>query len=133
MLIVKPVNNKLFQNELCDLCNVKFIENSLAYYAAEWSISEDKLDYYIGICQFTIFNDTGRIINLREKENVKDDEAMIIMLRACLSFMYRSGLKNAYIEASENNINVINTLKIPCVNGGFQVDLEKLFNRSCEN
>ena len=90
MLTVFPIQTKDEQKELCEICGVEFIENAFAYKADD--------NGFIGICQFTFENDCGYIKNLSYAPNAEDNEAMIIMLRAAMSFMLRCGIINSYID-----------------------------------
>lgn len=90
MLTVLPIQSKDEQKELCQKCGVDFIENAFAYKAND--------NGFIGICQFTFENDTGYIKNLSYAPNVDDTEAMIIMLRAAMSFINRCGIDPCYID-----------------------------------
>jgi len=90
MLTVLPIQSKKEQEELCSICGIDFIEKAFAYRADD--------NGFIGLCQFTFENDTGYIKHLSYAPGVVDDEAMIIMLRAAMSFINRCGIDNCYIN-----------------------------------
>ena len=88
MLTVLPIQSKETQKELCELCGVTYNQESFAYRADD--------DGFIGICQFKYSNNNGYINALAYAPSVSDWEAMIIMLRATMNFMYRCGIQLCY-------------------------------------
>ena len=126
MLTVLPIQSKEEQKHLCSVCDIEFLEIAFAYRADDGD--------FIGVCQFTFENDCGYIKNLSYAPNVEDNEAMIIMLRATMSFMYRCGLKNSYMEkdASTNTLLKISGYKLN-KEGKYFLDLEKFYNTPCSH
>ena len=126
MLTVFPIQSKQEQAELCALCGVNFIENAFAYRADDGD--------FIGICQFTFENNCGYIKNLSYAPSALDNEAMIIMLRATMSFMYRCGLVNSYME---KNATTPDLLKVSGYklndDGKYYLDLDKFYNTPCSH
>ncbi len=92
MLTVLPIQSKETQRELCEICCASYNENAFAYRADDGD--------FIGICQFYFKDNNGYIENLTYAPNVSDWEAMIIMLRASMSFMYRCGINLVYLSNS---------------------------------
>ena len=126
MLTVLPIQSKEEQKQLCDICGVEFLENAFAYRADDGK--------FIGICQFTFENDCGYIKNLSYAPNVVDNEAMIIMLRATMSFMHRCGLVNSYME-KDATTDVL--LKVSGYKenseGKYYMNLDKFYNTPCSH
>ena len=126
MLTVLPIQSKDEQKELCCICGIDFIENAFAYKADD--------NGFIGVCQFTFENNCGYIKNLSYAPNVLDNEAMIIMLRAAMSFMYRCGLANSYME---KNATTPDLLKVSGYklndDGKYYLDLDKFYNTPCSH
>ena len=124
MLTVLPIQTKDEQKELCELCGADFLENAFAYRADD--------NGFIGICQFTFENNAGYIKNLSYAPNVVDNEAMIIMLRAAMSFMFRCGLVDSYME---NDATTDVLLRVSGYkkneDGKYYVDLDKFYNTPC--
>ena len=89
MLTVLPIQSKDEQKELCQICKVDYDADAFAYRADDGA--------FIGICQFYFKNGTGYIKNLAYAPNMDDSEAMIIMLRATMSFMHRCGLEKSQL------------------------------------
>ena len=124
MLTVFPIQSKDTQKELCEICNVKFNIASFAYRADDGD--------FIGICQFRFENNVGYIENLCYAPNVEDSEAMIIMLRATMSFMHRCGIG---ISIMEENATTDELLKLSGYrkneNEQYYIDLNKFYGSSC--
>lgn len=120
MLTVLPIQSKDEQKELCSLCNVEFNLDAFAYKAADGD--------FIGICQFYFENGIGYIQNLAYAQGADDTEAMIIMLRATMSFMHRCGLatsklcKDCMPESLRNMSGYIKN-----ENDEYEVDLKKFY------
>ena len=126
MLTVLPIQSKKEQEELCSLCGINFIQNAFAYRADDGA--------FIGVCQFTFENDCGYIKNLSYAEGVEDTEAMIIMLRAAMSFMYRCGIVNSYIEntATTELLLRLSGYRLNEENK-YYLDLHKFYNTPCSH
>ena len=124
MLTVLPIQTKDEQKELCALCGVEFLDNAFAYRADD--------NGFIGICQFTFENNKGYIKNLSYAPNIVDNEAMIIMLRAAMSFMFRCGLVDSYMEkgATTDVLLRVSGYK-ENEQGEYYVDLDKFYNTPC--
>ena len=124
MLTVFPIQSKSEQNELCLKCGVKYNIESFAYRADDGD--------FIGICQFRFDKGIGYIENLCYALNITDNEAMIIMLRAAMSFMHRCGIKESIIEESGTTDEL---LKLSGYrkneNGQYYLSLEKFYGSSC--
>lgn len=126
MLTVLPIQSKDEQKMLCEKCNAEFIERAFAYKADD--------NGFIGICQFTFENDTGYIKHLICPDGITDNEAMIIMLRAAMNFMYRCGLEHSYIDNNGTN-DVLLKLSGYKINeeGKYYLNLNKFYNTPCNN
>ena len=126
MLTVLPIQTKEEQKELCSACGVEFLENAFAYRADDGG--------FIGICQFTFENNCGYIKNLSYATGVVDNEAMIIMLRAAMSFMHRCGLTDSYMEenATTQDLLRVSGYKLN-ENNKYYLDLDKFYNTPCSH
>ena len=126
MLTVLPIQSKDEQRELCSVCNAEFIENAFAYRADD--------EHFIGICQFIFENNVGYIKNLTYAPNIEDTEAMIIMLRAAMSFINRCGIADCYIDecgTTEALLRVSGFRKNE--SGDYYLNLDKFYNTPCHN
>lgn len=120
MLTVLPIQSKDEQKELCALCNVEYNVDAFCYKAADGE--------FIGICQFYFEKDTGYIQNLAYADGMDDSEAMIIMLRATMSFMHRCGLSTSVLckDCMPENLRTMSGY-IKNEDGIYTVDLKKFY------
>lgn len=126
MLTVLPIQTKEEQKELCLKCGVEFIENAFAYRADDGN--------FIGICQFTFENNIGYIKNLVYASNIEDNEAMIIMLRATMSFMNRCGIEDSYLEKDATTETLIRLSGYRLdEKGNYYLNLDKFYNTPCHS
>ena len=124
MLTVLPVQSKDEQKELCQLCGAEYDIESFWYRADDGD--------FIGICQFKFQNGVGYIKNLVYAPNMDDTEAMIIMLRATMSFMHRCGLETSELTENcmpENLRNMSGYIKND--DGIYTVNLQKFYGGHC--
>lgn len=126
MLTVLPIQSKKEQEELCKRCGAEFLENAFAYRADDGD--------FIGICQFVFENNCGYIKNLFYAPDVNDAEAMIIMLRAAMSFMHRCGIVDSYIEKSATTELLLRLSGYKQnEEGKFYLNLDKFYNTPCSH
>ncbi len=85
MFIIKPIQNKTEQENLCNRCLVTYDPDCMAYAAY---ID----DVFSGICQFRIRESYGYIRDLVPLPGVHDFEVMFIMGRAAMNFIDLCGV-----------------------------------------
>jgi hypothetical protein len=126
MLTLLPIQSKDEQKELCELCGVHYNADAFAYKAADGD--------FIGICQFYFENGIGYVQNLTYAPGVDDSEAMIIMLRATMSFMQRCGIVDSYIEkdATTQELLRLSGYKIND-EGKYYCNLDRFYNTPCNS
>lgn len=90
MLIIKPIQDKALQEELCQKCDITYKADLLAYGA--WVSDE-----FVGICQFRMGNE-GLIADLAKAVGTDDGEAMFIMGRQTMNYMDLHGTHVSYFE-----------------------------------
>lgn len=132
MFAVKPLIDKAVQQELCALVGTKFIPDSLAYFAADLEDDGTAIKGMIGILQFKMTEETGEILTLVPFPKKEDDEAMIIMERACMSFMWRSGMKKMVMKETAGPDSVLSRSGLPKKDGVYFVDLDLFFDSPCK-
>ena len=126
MLTVLPIQSKDEQKELCQVCGVEFLENAFAYRADDGG--------FIGICQFIFDNNCGYVKNLSYAPGVEDNEAMIIMLRAAMSFMFRCGLVDSYMDENATTPTLLRVGGYKLNDEGkYDLDLVKFYNTPCSH
>ncbi|MBQ8163701.1 MAG: hypothetical protein IJZ93_04995 [Clostridia bacterium] len=124
MLTVKPIQSKNEQEELCSLCSATYNVNSFAYRADDGK--------FIGVCQFRFDNGIGIIEALKYAPDVEDWEAMIIMLRTAMNFMFRCGIDSSYFEPDSSYEELVKRSGYrPNKDGIFEMDIKKFYTSSC--
>ena len=123
MLTVLPIQSKDTQKELCEICGVTYNENAFAYRADDGD--------FIGICQFYFNDNKGYIDSLTYAPDVSDWEAMIIMLRAAMSFMYRCGIGLVYLSSSTDEDLLKRSGFLKNTDGVYYIDVKKFYGGSC--
>jgi len=132
MFAVKPLIDKEVQNQLCLLTGAEFIPDSLAYFAADLEDDGTAIKGMIGVLQFKMTEETGEILTLMPFPGKEEDEAMIIMERTCMSFMWRNGMKNMIMKESAGPDEVLSRSGLPKKDGQYFVDLDLFFSSPCK-
>jgi len=131
MFAVKPLQDKSVQSQLCSLLDTEYIPDSLAYFAADLEDDGTAIKGIIGILQFSMNDEEGEILTLIPAPGKEDDEAMIIMERACMSFMWRSGMKRMIMKETAGPAVVLSRSGLPKKDGAYTVDLDVFFSSPC--
>ena len=125
MLIIKPIQTKEEQKEICEMCGVEFNVCAMAYAARE-------NDDVIGISQFRILGKYAVIYDLANAVGVDDLEALIIMGRATLNFIDLCGVQDVIIKSENRNLPKILGFKKDG-EGEYKINLEGYFDSPCSN
>lgn len=131
MFAVKPLEDKNVQRELCALLNTEYMPDSLAYFAADLNDDGSAILGIIGILQFKMSEESGEILTLIPAIGKEDDEAMIIMERAAMSFMWRSGIKKMTMKETAGPDVILSRSGLQKKNGEYFVDLDVFFESPC--
>ena len=128
MLIIKPIQDKKYQEEVCELCGFKYNPLSFAY-------SENENDALIAGCQFDILGTSAVISDFGMVKGAEEDtEALIILGRAVMNFMELAGAKECTFEYnSENTEKHAKMLGFKEHNGRYSICLEGLFDGKCNH
>lgn len=123
MLIIKPIQDKSLQEQLCIRCKVDYDPDLLAYGA--WVSDE-----FVGICQFRMGKE-AHIVDLAKAHGTDDTEAMFIMGRQTMNFIDLHGVHFAYFEGDcdEKFIKWLGFTKQ--TDGRWGADLEAFFKSPC--
>ena len=130
MFVVRAIRDKELQRSLCDSMGVEYCENALAYFAADLAEDLETIDEYISICQFIMQGD-GEIVSFTSYEDRYEDEAVIVMLRAVMSFLHRCGVKHCYFEDAAAPIELAAKSGFIYKNGRYEMDLEAFYSSKC--
>lgn len=91
MLKISPIFCIDEKERLCKNCDAVAFPNALTY-----SILSDNSE--IGVCQFKLCENGGRILVLRNTVGCDDNDALIIAGRAALDFIERNSGFDAYYD-----------------------------------
>ncbi len=130
MFVVRAIQDKELQRSLCDSLGTDYSEYALAYFAADLAEDLETIDEYIGICQFIMQGD-GEIVSFTSYEDRYEDEAMIVMLRAVMSFLHRCGVKLCYFEETAAPKELATRSGFIYKNGRYEMDLEAFYSSKC--
>ena len=127
MLEVLPIQSKEEQEALCARCGIEYRPELLAYRATV----DGELR---GICQFTMDQNGGRIVDFAHFPEAYEFEAMFVMGRATLNFIDLCGVHRAYFDATYDNETLILAIGFRKNEGGrYEVDLTGFFNEPCKH
>lgn len=127
MLEVLPIQDKQEQEALCARCKIPFRTEMLAYQA----LVDGELK---GICQFTMNDEGGRIVDFAPVPDAYEFEPMFVMGRAALNFIDLCGVHHAYFDAeceNETLIKAIGFSRNP--DGRYEIDLTDFFKDPCKH
>ena len=128
MLIIKPIQDKEYQEEVCNLCG--FIYNPLSF-----AYSENENDTLIAGCQFDILGTNAVISDFGMVKGVNEDiEALIILGRAVMNFMELAGAKECTFEGGGECLDkYAKMLGFKEDNEKYHICLEGLFDGKCSH
>ncbi|MBQ8577928.1 MAG: hypothetical protein IJ449_08240 [Clostridia bacterium] len=134
MLIIKPVQSKELQAQLCALCGVTYRAEAVCYQAYLGEGPDDE-DTFVGISQFTLGEDIGGrtcgcLYDLVNAPGVDDEEALFIMGRQTLNFMDLTGSHEAVFRPqTETSEHLIKWLGFRDAEGVWYMDLHGVFDK----
>ncbi len=131
MFVVRPIQDKEIQKAVCAELEAPYYENALAFFAADLKEDNTTIDCFISICQF-YFKGDAEIINLSASHGREEDEAVIVMLRAAMSFMHRCGVKELSFAEGATNEHWLKKSGFPKIDGIYKIDLEKFYSAPCK-
>ena len=131
MFVVRPIQDKIVQKAICDVLGAVYYENALAFYAADLKENGVDIDKYISICQF-FMDKNGEIASLYAADGREEDEAVIVMLRAVMSFMNRCGISYAFFSKNAASEHWLKKSGFCNNNGKYEIDLDKFYNSPCK-
>lgn len=135
MFIVRPIEDKELQKELCAVCDTPYLVEDFAYLAANVNEDGTKITGILGVCQLAIDKDSGVFHTIRPMAGAFDEEVMIIMVRTAMSFLYRIDVAAARIadgalDGCPNGFAKKLSFRAGD-DGVYRIDLEKFFASPC--
>ena len=127
MLEVLPIQDKAQQEVYCLRCNIKYDPDLMAY--AAYDNGE-----LIGVCQFTIKQDGGKIVDLASTIGRNDPHTLFVMGRATLNFIDLCGIHHVTFSSDNADESLIKSIGFKKNNNGiFEIDLKGFFDQPCKH
>lgn len=132
MLAVKPVMDAAVAKELCELCGVPFKNDSYTYFAADVNEDATKINHIIGVCTCRMKGNVNEIEAVTPAPGVDDEEALIIMARTVMNFMYRCEVKRVTIDMSCTAPELVKKLGFTPDGDEMALDLVEFYKAPCK-
>lgn len=126
MLAVLPIQSKPEQEELAALCGVEYKPTLLAYKLLDSGKP-------VGICQFKLSPEGGKIATLTGLVGEDCFEYMFMLGRGTLSFIETCGAKYAYLEDPTVDPVIAKAIGFSEHEGKLRMDLEGFFEEPCKH
>ena len=132
MLVIKPIEDKNYQKELVTICGGTYNVSALAYAAYDCEDDGETVRFPIGVCQFSLAGKAGLIDTLHLCPGIDDEEAMMIMARACTSFLFRCGFTDAILTEDAADTSLAHKLGFyDREDGTLYLDVQKYYTGPC--
>lgn len=133
MLLVKPLHDGSAAKELCELCGAQYHDDTYTYFAADVNEDATKINHIIGVCACKIKGNDNILTLLRYAPNVEDEEALIIMARTVLNFMYRCKVDRVFADETDIVPSLAEKLGFTrSVDGRLSLNLVEFYNSPCK-
>ena len=130
MFVVRPLQDKTLQESLANLTGAEYHPYSLAYMAADLKEDNESIDEYIGLCQF-VMQGEAEILSLSCTEDRYEDEAVIVMLRAVMSFLEKCGVKYCWFSMESVDERLAAKSGFELKDDRYIIDLEAFYAGKC--
>ncbi len=132
MLAVKPVPDSAVAAGLCEFARIPYDPSAFTYFAADVNEDDTRVNHIIGVCTFTMRGGVNRIEYLREAEGIDDEEAMIIMARTVMNFIYRCEADTVSVSTDGVSSHMIKKLGFREKDGEYTINLKKFYISPCK-
>ena len=131
MFEVQPVRSKELQEQIAGVLSCKFFDNTYAFFAGELDERGQTITSLIGMCQFTYAPEKAVIKSIAYAPGCERDEAVFILVRTVMNFIYRAEIPVISIEESAASMDFIKSLGFREKDGEWQIDLKKFYRSPC--
>lgn len=131
MFEVQPVRSKDLQAQIAKLLGCEYHPDTYAFFAGELDEDCTTVTSVIALCQFTYSPDKAVIKTLAFPTECEKDEAVIILVRTVMNFVYRADIPMIYFDKTAADNSYIKSLGFREVDGEFCVDLKKFYRSPC--
>ncbi len=132
MLAVKPIPEKTVAKALCEFCSVPYEDDVFTYFAADVNEDDTEINHIIGVCTFTMKGGVNRIEYLKSADGIDDEEAMIIMARTVMNFLYRCEVEKVTVSVEGVGAEMTGKLGFKDDGDGYYIDLKKFYISPCK-
>ncbi|MGN1410546.1 MAG: hypothetical protein ACI4XJ_10290 [Eubacteriales bacterium] len=131
MFEVQPVRSKELQSQLAALLSCEYYSDTYAFFAGELDEDCTTITSLIALCQFTYAPDKAEIKSLSFAPGCERDEAVIILVRTVMNFIYRAEIPIISIDSGAADEEFIKALGFRDNGGEWQIDLKKFYRSPC--
>lgn len=132
MFQVQPVRDRKLQSDIAAILGCEFFENTFAFFAGEMTDDATTITSIIGMCQFTYAPDSSVIKSISYAPGCENDEAVIILVRTVMNFIYRAEIPTIFIEETAAPLEFIKSLGFrKGDDGAWSIDLKKFYRSPC--
>lgn len=132
MLAVKPVMDAALAKELCELCAVPYKADSYTYFAADVNEDATKINHIIGVCTCRMKGNVNELEAVCAAPGVDDEEALIIMARTVMNFMYRCEVKRVTLDRRYTDAELAKKLGFSTDGEELALDLVEFYKAPCK-
>lgn len=133
MFQVQPVRSPELQKQLSGLLNCQYFENNYAFFAGELTDDAREITSLIALCQFSFKEKHAVIHSLAWAPGSDDDEAVIILVRAVMSWLWRADI--SLLEFDDESVSADYVRKLGFLKDGEakpSIDLDRFFSSPCK-
>lgn len=132
MFQVQPIRDRKLQADIAALLGCEFFDNTYAFFAGEMSDDAATITSIIAMCQFTFAPEGSVIKSIACAPNCEKDEAVFILVRTVMNFVYRADIPTISIDESAAPLEFIKSLGFRRGDDGiWAIDLKKFYRSPC--
>jgi len=131
MFEVQPLRDRKLQADMSALLGCPYFENTYAFFAGEMAEDYRTVTALIGLCQFTYDPQLAVIKSLAYAPRSEKDEAVFILARTVMNFVYRAEIPEIAIEPDAAPAELIKSLGFREHDGVLKIDLKKFYRSPC--
>lgn len=131
MFQVQPLRDRKLQADMASLLKCPFHENTYAFFAGEMAEDCTTVTSLIALCQFTFTPEIAVIKSITYAPGSEKDEAVFILARTVMNFVYRADIPVIAIETDAAPAEFIKSLGFRERDGILKIDLKKFYRSPC--
>lgn len=131
MFQVQPVRSRELQSQIADVLQCDFYPDTYAFFAGELADDNTTITSLIGMCQFTYAPEKAVIKSIAFPPECEKDEAVIILARTVMNFVYRAGIPVIAADDTSASETFLKSLGFRKHDGEYSIDLKKFYRSPC--